>query len=174
MITYLAGLLAEGETETPLPTPGGGSSNFIWVIFLVGMIGLMFFMSRRNKKQQQQQADFRDSLGPGQRVMTAGGMIGVVTGIQGDVVTLMSPSGDESAYVRRAIRSQLSDEEWGAMLEPLAAEDEDLAAEDEDLGGAGDDAPAEDAGEDAAEEAASEPGVNEPASQADPSEDEAE
>jgi preprotein translocase subunit YajC len=101
--------------------------NVMMIIFLVGMVAVMWFMSRRNKRQQQNQADFRDSLVAGQRVMTAGGMIGLISDVEGDVVTLMSPGGDQSVYVRRAIRSQVSDEEWEAMLAPYARDEEDEA-----------------------------------------------
>ncbi|MDR2453817.1 MAG: preprotein translocase subunit YajC [Bifidobacteriaceae bacterium] len=104
--------------------PTGGGMNTMMIVFLALMIGVMFFMSRRNKKQQQKQADFRDKLEAGQRVMTAGGMVGVISEVEGDVVTIMSPSGDRSAYVRRAIRSQVPDDEWEAMLAPYAADDE--------------------------------------------------
>jgi hypothetical protein len=37
----------------------------------------------------------------------------------------MSPGGDQSAYVRRAIRSQVTDEEWEAMLQPYPIDEED-------------------------------------------------
>jgi preprotein translocase subunit YajC len=111
------------------PPAGGGGSNYFMLIMMAGIVAVMFFMSRRNKKQQQSQQDFRDSLAPGQRVMTAGGMVGVISDVEGDVVTIMSPAGDQSAYVRRAIRSLVPDEEWEAMLRPYAADEED---EDED------------------------------------------
>ncbi|MDR0594113.1 MAG: preprotein translocase subunit YajC [Bifidobacteriaceae bacterium] len=115
-------------TEENPPT-GGGGSQYVFLIFIVGMIALMWFMSRRNKKQQQQQGDFRRTLDVGQRVMTVGGMIGVISQVQGDVVTLMSPGGDETAYVRRAIKSQVSDEEWTNLTEPYPVDEEAPADE---------------------------------------------
>ena len=138
MAILQAALLA-AESDQPAQT-GGGNSGYMMIIFLGLMIAVMFFMSRRNKKQQQKQSDFRDSLGPGQRVMTAGGMVGVISDVEGDVVTIMSPSGDRSAYVRRAIRSQVPDDEWEAMLQPYPADDEaDDEADDlaEDQAGEG-------------------------------------
>ncbi|MDR2377885.1 MAG: preprotein translocase subunit YajC [Bifidobacteriaceae bacterium] len=139
----------EGEATT------GGGGNYLMLIFLVGMIALMWFMSRRNKKQQQQQGDFRRSLDVGQRVMTVGGMIGIITGVQGDVLTLMSPSGDESAYLRRAIKSEVSDEEWANLTEPYPVDEDepatgDDARPDEDEPTSGDD-DADAAGADEAE-----------------------
>ncbi|MDR0366156.1 MAG: preprotein translocase subunit YajC [Bifidobacteriaceae bacterium] len=92
---------------------------------IAGVIALFWFSSRRQRKQQQQQADFRSGLEVGQRVVTVGGMIGVIGAIEGDVVTLVSPAGDESLYVRRAVKSQVSDDEWMTMVEPYPPEDEE-------------------------------------------------
>ncbi|MDR2373529.1 MAG: preprotein translocase subunit YajC [Bifidobacteriaceae bacterium] len=140
-------VLADGETtDTGEQSASAGPGNYMMLIFLVGMIALMWFMSRRNKKQQQQQGDFRRTLDVGQRVMTVGGMIGTVTDVQGDVLTIMSPSGDESAYLRRAIKSQVSDEEWANLTAPYPEEqvealteaaDDAEAADDESGGGVG-------------------------------------
>jgi preprotein translocase subunit YajC len=111
------------------PAPGNGL-NVVMLVFLAGMIVVMWFMSRRTRKQQQEQGDFRRSLEAGQRVMTVGGMIGTVTELRGDVVTLMSPSGDESAYVRRAIKSLVPDEEWEALTAPYPVDEDETVEED--------------------------------------------
>ncbi|MDR1188011.1 MAG: preprotein translocase subunit YajC [Bifidobacteriaceae bacterium] len=125
-----AWLAAEGDPAEP--ATGGGSSGILMLVFLGGMILLMWFMSRRNKKQQQAQGDFRRTLDVGQRVMTVGGMVGVVVQVQGDVLTLMSPNGDESTYVRRAIKSQVSDEEWDNMTAPYPVDEDEVADEPEE------------------------------------------
>ena len=117
----------EGGTE---PATGGGFGSYGLLIFMAAIVVFMWFMSRRNKKQQQAQGDFRRTLDVGHRVMTVGGMIGTVTGVRGDVLTLMSPSGDESAYIRRAIKSEVSDEEWANLTQPYPVdEDEDVDEE---------------------------------------------
>jgi preprotein translocase subunit YajC len=125
-LTIFDAILAETPapdgTQTPAASPG---SNWPFLVLLVGMIALMFFMSRRGKKQQAQQGDFRRSLDVGQRVMTVGGMIGVISRADGDVLTIMSPSGDESLYIRRAIKSEVPDDEWEALTQPYPP-DEDL------------------------------------------------
>jgi preprotein translocase subunit YajC len=131
LTTYDAAVWLAETTEPGTASASGGGTNYMMFIFLAGIIAVMFFMSRRNKKQQQTQQNFRDNLEPGQRVMTAGGMVGVISEVEGDVVTIMSPAGDRSAYVRRAIRSVVPDDEWEAMLRPYAAdEEEDDAAPD--------------------------------------------
>jgi preprotein translocase subunit YajC len=100
------------------------------LIVLVGMVALVWFTSRRNRKQQQQQDGFRSTLEVGQRVLTVGGMVGVISGIEGDVVTLSGPGGGEIAVLRRAIRSQVTDDEWGNMIQPYPPEDSDDAEAD--------------------------------------------
>jgi preprotein translocase subunit YajC len=124
----------EGGTE---PSPGGGFGQYGLLIFMAAIVVFMWFMSRRNKKQQQAQGDFRRTLDVGHRVMTVGGMIGTVTGVQGDVLTLMSPSGDESAYIRRAIKSEVSDEEWANLTQPYPEEEDEDEGVDEEVVEAG-------------------------------------
>jgi len=111
-------------------TPGGGGMNLMLPVMLVGIVLIFWMMGRRNKKQQGKVEDFRSTLTIGTRVLTLGGMIGVVSDIQGDVVTLRSPSGDETAYTKRAIREAVTDEMWAAMIEPVGALD-DVLDEDE-------------------------------------------
>ncbi|MDR1823781.1 MAG: preprotein translocase subunit YajC [Bifidobacteriaceae bacterium] len=130
-------LADETPTGDQTGTGGGGSilsGSMPMIILFGGMILLMFFMSRRNKKKQQDVVDFRKSLAPGQRIMTVGGMIGTITKTQGDTVTLMSPEGDQSVYVRRAIRSLVPDDEWEAMIAeyPDEPEDDEEPLEDAD------------------------------------------
>ncbi|MDR3106808.1 MAG: preprotein translocase subunit YajC [Bifidobacteriaceae bacterium] len=120
-------LANDGDEQTA--AGGGGFGSYGMLIFIAAMVALMWFMSRRNKKQQQQQGDFRRTLDVGQRVMTVGGMVGVISQVQGDVVTIMSPGGDESAYLRRAIKSQVSDEEWENLTAPYPVDEDETAGE---------------------------------------------
>lgn len=75
-------------------------------IFLGLIILLFIFMSNRSRKQQREAQSFRDSLEIGQEVMTGSGMFGVVADIDGDVITLESPSGDQTRWLRQAIAKQ--------------------------------------------------------------------
>lgn len=113
-------LLAE-DPPTQGNEGGGGGSNMMLLVMLVGVVALFWYMSRRSKKQQGKVEDFRNTLGVGTRVMTVGGMIGVVSAVHGDIVTLRSPSGDETAYTKRAIREAVTDDMWDAMLSPPVA-----------------------------------------------------
>ncbi|QAY71129.1 preprotein translocase subunit YajC [Xylanimonas protaetiae] len=77
-------------------------------ILLVGMLGLMFFMSSRQRKQQKAQAEFRNDLAPGHEVMTASGLFGTVVEIDesNDRITLDS-AGSRSVWLRAAIAKRV-------------------------------------------------------------------
>ncbi|TRW47081.1 preprotein translocase subunit YajC [Georgenia yuyongxinii] len=74
-------------------------------IFLALMIAMMWFVTSRGKKQQAAAREkLTDQMVPGASVMTIGGFFGKVVDIDGDVVTLESPAGDETIWLRSAIK----------------------------------------------------------------------
>ncbi|HZK05656.1 MAG TPA: preprotein translocase subunit YajC [Actinomycetaceae bacterium] len=88
---------------------------------------LMWWMSRNAKKQRQAQEEARDSaIQVGATVRTIGGFYGTVVDIDGDAVTLESPSGIETVWFRNAIQ--------GVATLPLGIVSEDDAF-DEVTGG---------------------------------------
>jgi preprotein translocase YajC subunit len=133
-VDYAFGAIVLAATSTGNTTgkSGGGAGSTIFIFVLLIALGvMMWFFNRKNRKRTEDQLAFRKTLGPGSRVMTAAGMIGVVSRIEGDVVMLMNASGDESAYLKRAITKLISDDEWDSLTtapEEPGAED-DAAAE---------------------------------------------
>lgn len=74
-------------------------------IFLAIMIALMLFVTNRGKKQQRAARErVEESLVPGTWVMTIGGFFGKVVEVDGDVVTLESPAGDETIWLKSAVK----------------------------------------------------------------------
>jgi len=128
--------------EAAQPSTGGGP--LIYILLGIAVVA-MFVMSRRTKKKQAEAGAFRRELGPGQRVMTLSGMIGVVSQVEGDVITIMSASGDESAWLRKAIRSVVPDDEWEALTAEYPADPDEEYSEDadEDIDAAEDGEPGE-------------------------------
>jgi preprotein translocase subunit YajC len=126
VLNEVARLLAEGESPSPAAAPGGLlGGNWIMIVMLVGLGVVFWFMSRRNRKAQTKTEEYRRSLTVGTRVMTVGGLIGTITNVQGDVITLRSVNGDESEYVRRAIRETVDDEMWGNMTDPYPVDEDE-------------------------------------------------
>lgn len=78
-------------------------SYFLWIM-LIGMLLMMWFVSRRQRAmQEEQQRRTEKGLVPGNWVRTIGGFYGPVVEVDGDVVTLATPLGDETLWSKRAI-----------------------------------------------------------------------
>ena len=78
------------------------------VILTVVMLGFFWLMNRGAKKAQKAQlAKREESLVVGNNVMTQAGFFGRIVDIDGDAVTLESPSGDETVWLRTAIVAQM-------------------------------------------------------------------
>ena len=76
-------LLEAGAT----PTGGTGGSMFMTIIMLVVWLVVMYFvLVRPQKKQQKQMDELRDSVKPGDNIMTTGGFYGVVLDVVDDTV----------------------------------------------------------------------------------------
>ena len=72
--------------QAPAAAPGGGS--MMWIL-LIAMFAIMyFFMIRPQNKKQNEIANFRKSLQVNQKVITAGGIHGVIKEINDNDIVL--------------------------------------------------------------------------------------
>ena len=72
--------------QAPAAAPGGGS--MMWIL-LIAMFAIMyFFMIRPQNKKQKEIANFRKSLQVNQKVITAGGIHGVINEINDNDIVL--------------------------------------------------------------------------------------
>ena len=99
-------------------------------IFLIAMmVLLLWWMSHSAKKQQARAREQRDAaIVLGAHVVTHSGFFGTVVDVDGDAVTLESPSGIETVWLRSSI-AQAMDIPVAAISEEEARED-DRASED--------------------------------------------
>jgi preprotein translocase subunit YajC len=83
------------------PGPGGGLSTFMLPIII---LGVMYFLVIRpqNKKAKQQQLMI-SQLKRGDDIVTSGGLIGRITGIKDDEVTLQVQEGVRFRVLRTAV-----------------------------------------------------------------------
>jgi preprotein translocase subunit YajC len=91
--------------------PTGGSTSML--IFVVGLIAIMYFvMFREPKKRQRQQQQMIQSLKKNDKVRTIGGIIGVVVDVKDDEVTLKIDESNNTKIkvVASAIGKNLSNE----------------------------------------------------------------
>lgn len=97
-----------------------------WLLpaLMVLAVGGMFLMSRRNRQQQAKQSEFRDTLEPGQQVMTSSGQLGAVVDVVGDAVTIETTPGVYTRWVKAAITA-VPPQFASVLEEPGEDEDED-------------------------------------------------
>lgn len=90
------------------------------IIVLAVMMAFLWWMSRNAKKQQQRLNDERDAaIVVGANVVTRSGFLGTIVDIDGDAVTLESPSGIETVWLRSSI-VQVMDIPWAEISEEEA------------------------------------------------------
>ena len=78
-------LLAQAEAPSQSPLAGPGNMLFLVAIFF----GIFYFMIiRPQQKTQKTHKSYLESLKKGDEVITNGGLIGRIAGVQGDVLTL--------------------------------------------------------------------------------------
>lgn len=105
------------------------------LLIMFGIMALFFvWMGRSAKKAQQNQLDQRaQAIVIGNNVVTTAGFFGRIVDIDGDAVTLESPSGDETVWLRTSILQEMdvplgSDD--SAFTDESAAFDAEPAAGD--------------------------------------------
>ena len=65
----------------------GGQSALFWIVYIAFFGGIFYFLLiRPQKKQQKQQDALRNSIQPGDNIMTTGGFYGVVLDVVDDTV----------------------------------------------------------------------------------------
>ena len=82
----LSSLLLLAEEAAPAAGPGGGN-NFI--IMMVLMIAMMYFMViRPQRRQAKEQAERINALRTGDKIITSGGIYGLVTNVKTHTIIL--------------------------------------------------------------------------------------
>lgn len=123
-MTELSAALA-ADTAAATSTGGGGYSMYLILILAVAAF---WFMSRKSRKQQRAQQEFRSTLQPGDEVMTASGMIGVVVEVDDDTITLESAPGSRTRWVRAAIAKKVE----APVADDQPSDEDDADDEDSD------------------------------------------
>lgn len=81
--------------------------NYQLIIFGVLIVVMFFMMSRSSKKARERMLQQQEeAVQVGKNVVTTSGFFGRVVDVDGDAVTLMTPSGDESVWLKSAIRGE--------------------------------------------------------------------
>jgi preprotein translocase subunit YajC len=83
----LSAILAQAQTASPAPVPGGGIGSFFVPLIFIFII-MYFVMIRPQKKRQQQQQKLISALKSGDRVVTNAGIHGLISNVKEDTVLL--------------------------------------------------------------------------------------
>ncbi len=94
------GEAAPAPTDTA-PGAGGFSGIIIWLLIMVALFYFMIIMPQRRRSRQFNEMMSR--LKEGDRIVTAGGIVGKVITIKGDSIRIRSGNNTELDVTRRSI-----------------------------------------------------------------------
>jgi preprotein translocase subunit YajC len=81
-------------------------------IFILALLALMWFMIIRPQRRRQQQAQLLlTKIGVGKEIVTAGGLYGTVTAVEGDEVRVEIAEGVEVRIAKRAVAGVMSEDQ---------------------------------------------------------------
>lgn len=92
-----------------------GDAGWSNMLFLGAMILIFyFFLIRPQAKKQKEQKSFMDDLGKDDQVVTASGILGKITKIEDEIVTLEVGSKSYIRVTKNAISKEMTDAIYGA------------------------------------------------------------
>ncbi len=98
----------------------GGGGSFTPLLLIVLLFGVMYFLMIRPQQKRRREAQrMQSALGPGDQIVTIGGLHGTVVAIDDDVVTLEIAPGVDVKFARPAIARVLK-QDASAAEEPPA------------------------------------------------------
>jgi preprotein translocase subunit YajC len=81
-------------------------------IFILVLLGLMWFLIIRPQRRRQQDAQrLLAEIGVGKEIVTAGGLYGTVTAVEGDELRVEVAEGVEVRIAKRAVAGVISEDE---------------------------------------------------------------
>lgn len=100
---------------------GGGAGGLTPILMIALLFVVMYFMMIRPQQKRRREAEqMQSALGPGDEVVTIGGLHGTVTGVEDDIVLLEVAPGVQTRYARQAIARVLTQAERPEVTEPVS------------------------------------------------------
>ncbi|HEX5596030.1 MAG TPA: preprotein translocase subunit YajC [Micromonosporaceae bacterium] len=101
---------------------GGGASGLMPILMIGLLFGVMYFMMIRPQQRRRREAEqMQSALGPGNEVVTIGGLYGTVVSVDDESVMLEVAPGVQTRYVRAAIARTV---DKASQAEPVVDEAE--------------------------------------------------
>ncbi|MFL2436670.1 MAG: preprotein translocase subunit YajC [Verrucomicrobiales bacterium] len=127
MNTYQAILFLIGQSE-PLPAPSTFSQFVPFILIFV----IFYFLLIRPQKQKQKKLQLQvDAMRPGDKVITAGGIHGLITGIKKQSVTVKVDNNTKIEFEKSAIATVISKNSGQSEPANLSSEAEETTIEEE-------------------------------------------
>lgn len=110
----------------------GGGGSFTPLLLIVLLFGVMYFMMIRPQQKRRREAQsMQSSLGPGDEIVTIGGLHATVVEVDDDVVTVEIAPGVNARFARPAIarvvvKQDAPEEEEAVADEPEVVEDKPI------------------------------------------------
>ena len=93
-LAFISGCALTGTTPPPEGQEQGASSIIPMIVFLVLIFGMFYFlMIRPQRKRQKEQQELLSQIRKGDKVLTAGGIYGVIESTSEDSVVIKVESG---------------------------------------------------------------------------------
>ena len=126
MNTYQAILFLIGQSE-PLPAPSPFSQFIPFILIFV----MIYFLLIRPKKQQEKRLQLQvDAMRPGDKVITAGGIHGLITNIKKQSATVKVDNNTKIEFEKSAIGTVISKNSGQSEPENVSSEAEETAEEE--------------------------------------------
>lgn len=88
-----------------------GSELTSFLVYMVLIIGVFYFLWFRPQQTQRKKAvEMLAALAPGDRVMTAGGIVGTLRSVDGDVLDIEIAKGVVVQFTKRAIIERITED----------------------------------------------------------------
>ncbi len=88
---------------------GGGGNDFYNLVFPLAMLAVVIFIFYSQFKRSRDQRKFAQSLEKGKEVVTASGILGKITKIEGEIITLEISSKTYMRITKNAVSKELTD-----------------------------------------------------------------
>jgi preprotein translocase subunit YajC len=84
-------------------TQQSGGGYFIYLLMALFFVALYFLMIRPQQKRRRQTEQMQNQMGPGDEIVTVGGLYGTIQEIDQDTVVLEIAPGVSAKYARAAV-----------------------------------------------------------------------
>ncbi|MDP5171126.1 MAG: preprotein translocase subunit YajC [Bacteroidia bacterium] len=97
-------LLESGASEQ------SANAGIMQFVFFAGIIAIFyFFMIRPQQKKAKEEKVFRESLGKGDKVMTIGGIYGIIESLEGSTALVRVDQNTKLRFDKTSLRAQPAD-----------------------------------------------------------------